>query len=78
MTDMLEAIEKLLILQDRDRQIHADESGTGAHPNRSAPNSRPRASGAQGSLDAAKLRVKHIESDRKKTGFGGRGQEEPD
>ncbi|HEX3798594.1 MAG TPA: C4-type zinc ribbon domain-containing protein [Verrucomicrobiae bacterium] len=62
---MLETIEKLLILQDRDRQIlrMRDELARVA-PEREMLVSK--SSGAQSALDAAKLRVKQIESDRKK------------
>lgn len=62
---MLEAIEKLLILQDRDRQIMRMKTELSRiEPERAQLTSK--AAGAQGSLDAAKLRVKQIESDRKK------------
>jgi len=62
---MLETIEKLLILQDRDRQIMKmrDELA------RVAPekeNLTSKSAGAQVNLEAAKHRVKQIESDRKK------------
>jgi hypothetical protein len=62
---MLEAIEKLLILQDRDRQIlrMRDELARVA-PERETLVAK--SSGAQTALDAAKHRVKQIESDRKK------------
>ena len=62
---MLEAIEKLLVLQDRDRsilQLRTELAHIG--PQREMLNAR--AAGAQASLDAAKNRAKHIESDRKK------------
>ena len=62
---MLEAIEKLLILQDRDRQImRMNTELSRIEPERAQLTAR--AAGAQGSLEAAKLRVKQIESDRKK------------
>src|SRR3974390_3342728 len=62
---MLDAIEKLLILQDRDRQIiRVKNEIARVGPERQALIGR--ASGAQAALDAAKDRVKHIESDRKK------------
>jgi predicted nucleic acid-binding Zn-ribbon protein len=62
---MLEAIEKLLVLQDRDRQIlHLQGELDRIEPQRQMLNSR--AAGAQTSLDAAKNRAKHIESERKK------------
>jgi predicted nucleic acid-binding Zn-ribbon protein len=62
---MLEAIEKLLILQDRDRhigQLRAELERI--EPERAAMLAR--SSGAQASLDNARLRAKQIESDRKK------------
>lgn len=62
---MLEVIEKLLILQDRDRQIirmKTELSRVG--PEQEQLTSK--ASGAQAGLDAAKLKVKQIETDRKK------------
>src|SRR5881396_1343524 len=62
---MLEAIEKLLILQDRDRKIsrlRTELANIG--PERQALASKTAAS--QAALDAAKLRIKQIESDRKK------------
>jgi uncharacterized protein len=62
---MLEAIEKLLILQDRDRNIQRVRQEL-AHiePERQMLNAK--AAGTQASLDAAKNRLKQIESDRKK------------
>jgi predicted nucleic acid-binding Zn-ribbon protein len=62
---MLEAIEKLLILQDRDRhiaQLRAELERV--EPERAAMLAR--SSGAQAGLDNAKLHAKQIESDRKK------------
>ena len=62
---MLEAIEKLLILQDRDRKIsrlRTELANVG--PERLALQTRTAASLA--ALDAARQRAKHIESDRKK------------
>ena len=62
---MLDVIEKILILQDRDRKIlHAREELAHVDPERKELLSR--ASGSQARLEAAKLRVKQIESDRKK------------
>jgi hypothetical protein len=61
---MLEAIEKLLILQDRDRKISRVKNEL----ERIAPERQQlqtRASQTQSSLDAAKLRVKQIESQKK-------------
>src|SRR6266496_4284462 len=62
---MLEAIEKLLILQDRDRKIsrlRTELANIG--PERQALTAKTAAS--QAALDAAKQRIKQIESDRKK------------
>ena len=62
---MLEAIEKLLILQDRDRKL-----STLTEELTHIPIEREQLQGksaqSQSSLDAAKLRVKQIESERKK------------
>ncbi len=61
---MLEAIEKLLILQDRDRKIHRMRSEL-AHiePERQALSAK--AAATQHALEAVKTRLKQIESDRK-------------
>lgn len=62
---MLDVIEKLLVLQDRDRKLlHTKDELAHIEPEREELNSRT--SGSQARLDAAKLRVKHIESERKK------------
>lgn len=62
---MLEVIEKLLILQDRDRKIQRVESeAANIAPERDALQGK--LSGAQSALEAAKLRGKQIETDRKK------------
>lgn len=62
---MLTAIETLLILQDRDRKIHRVETElANLGPERQALLGRGKDS--QAALDAAKHRVKQIESDRKK------------
>ena len=61
---MLETIEKLLILQDRDRRIRRVQ-GELAHIEPERQSFQTRAAGAQTGLDAAKNRVKQIESDRK-------------
>jgi predicted nucleic acid-binding Zn-ribbon protein len=62
---MLDVIEKLLVLQDRDRKIlHTREELARIEPERSELLGR--ATGSQARLDAAKLRAKQIESDRKK------------
>src|SRR5262245_28211413 len=62
---MLEVIEKILILQDRDRKIlKVKEELTHIPTERQQLQAKLAAS--QSGLDAAKLRVKQIESDRKK------------
>ena len=62
---MLEAIEKLLILQDRDRKISRLRTElANIDPERQALSSKTAAS--QAALDTAKQRIKQIESDRKK------------
>lgn len=62
---MLKTIEKLLILQDRDRKIHRVQDEL-AHigPERDAL--RSKAASTQSQLEAAKTRVKQIESERKR------------
>ncbi|PWU08198.1 MAG: hypothetical protein C5B50_30065 [Verrucomicrobia bacterium] len=61
---MLESIEKLLILQDRDRNLRrARDELSHIEPERQGL--RGKAAAAQAALDAAKDRSKHIESDRK-------------
>ena len=61
---MLEAIEKLLILQDRDRKIsRVNDELTRVEPERQQL--KARAANTQSSLDAAKLRGKQIESQKK-------------
>jgi uncharacterized protein len=62
---MFEAIEKLLVLQDRDRSIlQLRDELARIGPQREMLNAR--AAGAQTTLDAAKTRAKQLESDRKK------------
>lgn len=62
---MLSVIEKLLILQDRDRQISKlQEELSGIDPERQQLQSQ--LAGTQKGLDAAKHKVKQLESDRKK------------
>jgi uncharacterized protein len=62
---MLPVIENLLVLQDRDRKIMRVEAELGnVGPERTALDAR--AKHVQTQLDAAKQRVKQIESDRKK------------
>jgi predicted nucleic acid-binding Zn-ribbon protein len=61
---MLDVIEKLLILQDRDRKIHrVQQELAQIAPERESL--RGRATTTQTQLDAAKNRVKQIESERK-------------
>jgi len=61
---MLEMIEKLLILQDRDKKIARLRSEL-EHIGPERQSLKTRSSGAQAALDAAKLRVKELESQRK-------------
>jgi predicted nucleic acid-binding Zn-ribbon protein len=62
---MLDAIEKLLVLQDRDRKIlRVKDELKHIEPERQQW--RTRAAQAQTGLDEAKLRVKHLESERKR------------
>src|SRR4030095_13470307 len=61
---MLETIEKLLVLQDRDRRIRRIK-GELAHIEPERQMFQTRASGAQTALETAKNKVKQIESDRK-------------
>src|SRR5271166_4102195 len=62
---MTDIIEKLLVLQDRDRNIlQVKNELMRIEPERAQLTAR--AAGAQSSLDAAKNRVKQIESERKK------------
>src|SRR4051812_16062786 len=61
---MLEMIEKLLILQDRDRQI-LRVKGELAHIEPERQQLKAKSSGAQSGLEKAKTRVREIESSRK-------------
>lgn len=62
---MLTAIEKLLILQDRDREIAQLEAELGSiAPQRAMLQAR--ATGAHASLDSAKHRTQQIEAERKR------------
>ena len=61
---MFETIEKLLILQDRDKQIHRVKSEL-EHIEPERQMLKAKTSGAQSGLDAAKLKVKELESKRK-------------
>jgi hypothetical protein len=62
---MQETIEKLLILQDRDRKISRVQQEL-AHIAPERETLRARAAATQSQLDAAKGRVKQIEADRKR------------
>src|SRR4051812_29279969 len=62
---MLEAIEKLLILQDRDRNILRVKNEL-AHVEPERQMLTAKAAGTQAPVEAAKTRGKQIESDRKK------------
>src|ERR1041384_3458505 len=62
---MLEAIEKLLILQDRDRKIRRLQ-GEFAHIEPERQTLKIKAGSAQTQLENAKTRVRQIESDRKR------------
>jgi predicted nucleic acid-binding Zn-ribbon protein len=62
---MLDAIEKLLILQDRDRRIRRIQ-GELAHIEPERQELKLKGADAQSRLDAAKLRVKQIETERKR------------
>ncbi len=62
---MLDVIEKLLVLQDRDRKILQAKDEL-AHVGPERHELQNRASGTQARLDAAKLRGKQLESERKK------------
>lgn len=62
---MLEVIEKLLILQDRDRKIlKVKEELTHIAPERAQ--FQAKATGSQNALESAKNKLKHAESERKK------------
>jgi predicted nucleic acid-binding Zn-ribbon protein len=61
---MLEVIEKLLILQDRDRKIRRIK-GELAHIEPQRQMMKTRAAAANASLEAAKTKVKELESQRK-------------
>jgi predicted nucleic acid-binding Zn-ribbon protein len=61
---MQEIIEKLLVLQDRDRKLVRVTQEL-AHIGPERESLRARAASTQGQLEAAKLRVKQIESERK-------------
>ena len=62
---MQQIIEQLLILQDRDRKLLRVTQEL-AHIGPERESLKAKAASTQGSLDAAKLRVKQIESERKR------------
>ncbi len=62
---MLDAIEKLLVLQDRDRKLSTLTEEL-AHIPVERQQLQAKSAQAQSDLEAAKLRVKHLESERKK------------
>lgn len=62
---MLETIEKLLVLQDRDRKIHRVQHEL-AHIGPERDSLKGKAASTQSALDAAKNRVKQIETERKR------------
>ena len=62
---MLDTIEKLLVLQDRDRKIHRVQEEL-AHISPERDSLKTKAATTQTQLDAAKNRVKQIESERKR------------
>lgn len=62
---MLEVIEKLIILQDRDRKLRRVKDEL-THIPLERQGLETRAAASQAALDAAKLRVKQIETERKK------------
>jgi len=70
---MLEAIEKLLILQERDRKIRRVQEELG-HIGPERETLRAKAATAQTQLDAAKNRVKQIETERKRLELDVEGQ----
>src|SRR5882762_9300112 len=61
---MFDTIEKLLILQDRDRKIQRVKNEL-AHLDPERQMLRAKSAGAQAALEAAKLRAKQLESSRK-------------
>ena len=62
---MLDAIEKLLILQDRDRKLSTLREEL-THIPVEREQLQAKSAQAQSSLEAGKLRMKHLESERKK------------
>jgi uncharacterized protein len=72
---MLETIEKLLVLQDRDRRIRRLK-GELAHIEPERQGLKARALEAQTALDQAKVRVKQLESNRKELELEVEGKKE--
>ncbi len=64
-TSMQETIEKLLILQDRDRNVHRVQQEL-VHIGPERETLRAKTTATQAQLETAKNRAKHIESDRKR------------
>jgi uncharacterized protein len=62
---MLDTIEKLLVLQDRDRKIHRVQEEL-AHISPEREGLKAKAAATQTQLESAKTRVKQIESERKR------------
>jgi uncharacterized protein len=62
---MLDVIEKLLVLQDRDRNLRRVQAEL-SHIEPERQTLKAKLNGAQVSLEAAKLRVKQIETERKR------------
>ncbi|MFM8469775.1 MAG: hypothetical protein ACKODH_07380, partial [Limisphaerales bacterium] len=72
---MLDVIEKLLVLQDRDRNLLRTQAELASiAPQRERAQSR--ANSSQQALDAAKLKAKQVESDKKKLELDVQAQEE--
>lgn len=72
---MLDVIEKLLVLQDRDRNLLRTQAELASiEPQRERAKSRANAS--QQALDAAKLKAKQIESEKKKLELDVEAQQE--
>ena len=74
---MLETIEKLLILQDRDQKLRRVR-GELAHIEPERQTLKAKAANAQAELEKAKLRAKEIESSRKDLELEVEGQEAAD
>jgi predicted nucleic acid-binding Zn-ribbon protein len=72
---MLDVIEKLLVLQDRDRNLLRTQAELASvEPQRER--ARSRANASQQALDAAKLKSKQIESEKKKLELDVQAQQE--